>query len=175
MSAQMLRGEAANRYLGELLRRFVQPNTMYRESGPVIETPLSGAQSMHDMLCQSWGGVIRMFPAVPATWSDSVVHNFRTQGAFIVSAARRGGATEFVRVYSEAGAPLRLRPGIAGPVEVRDRWGREVRHRQLPNGDLDIDLARGGEVVVHGRGARPELRIAPVPITEPAPSWGLPT
>lgn len=29
---------------------------MYKEAGPVIETPLSGAQCIHDMLLQSWGG-----------------------------------------------------------------------------------------------------------------------
>ncbi|HEU4422942.1 MAG TPA: Tat pathway signal sequence domain protein, partial [Pilimelia sp.] len=54
MSAQMLRGDKAVFYLGELLRRFIRPNTLYQESGPVIETPLSASQSMHDMLCQSW-------------------------------------------------------------------------------------------------------------------------
>ena len=43
---------------------------MYKESGPVIETPLSAAQSIHDMLLQSWGGKIRIFPAIPATWKD---------------------------------------------------------------------------------------------------------
>jgi alpha-L-fucosidase 2 len=171
MSAQMLKGDQADHYLGELLRRFVQPNTMYRESGPVIETPLSGAQSIHDMLCQSWGGVIRMFPAVPNTWADAVVQNFRTQGAFLVTAARRRGVTDFVRVYSEAGAPLRLRTGIVGPVEVR---GRGVRHRVLPNGDLDIHLRRGAEVLVHARGAKPDLSVGPVPISKPAPPWGLP-
>jgi hypothetical protein len=171
MSAQMLSGDQADHYLGELLRRFIQPNTMYRESGPVIETPLSGAQSIHDMLCQSWGGVIRVFPAVPTSWADAVVQNFRTQGAFLVTAARRRGVTDFVRVYSEAGAPLRLRTGIAGPVEVRS-WG--VRYRQLPNGDLDIRLPRGAEVLVHARGAKPDLTVAPVPISQPAPPWGLP-
>jgi alpha-L-fucosidase 2 len=174
MSAQMLRGDDADRYLGELLRRFVQPNTMYRETGPVIETPLSGAQSMHDMLCQSWGGVVRVFPAVPTGWADAVVHNFRTQGAFLVSAARRGGKTEFVRVYSEAGAPLRLRPGIPGELTVRDRLGRPARFKQLPNGDLEIALAAGHEVLVHARGAKPDVTIAPVPVSRPGPPWGLP-
>src|SRR5439155_3346206 len=46
ISAQALRGDASAFYLAELLRRFVQPNTMYKESGPVIETPLSAAQSL---------------------------------------------------------------------------------------------------------------------------------
>jgi len=174
ISAQMLRGEDSAFYLGELLRRYIQPNTMYKESGPVIETPLSGAQSIHDMLCQSWGGVIRVFPAVPASWPDITLHNFRTQGAFLLSAARQSGVTQWIRVHSEAGAPCRLRTGLDGPLTVRDRTGREPRWRLRPDGDLELDLARGQEVLVHRRGDRPDLTIAPVPAGAPAPPWGMP-
>ncbi|GAA2431333.1 hypothetical protein GCM10010191_51390 [Actinomadura vinacea] len=175
MSAQMLRGEDARSYLAELLRRFVQPNTMYKESGPVIETPLSAAQSLFDMVCQSWGGVIRVFPALPASWPDLTVHDFRTQGAFLLSAVRRGGRTEFVRLASLAGAPCRVRTGIPGPVRVRGASGRPIRWRTLPGGDLEIDLRRGEEVVIHAAGHRPDLRVSPVAPAEPAPPWGLPT
>ncbi|MBB6406783.1 hypothetical protein [Arthrobacter sp. AZCC_0090] len=62
MSASMGKGEDALGYLNTLLDRYIQPNTMYRESGPVLETPLSGAQVMHDMLLQSWGETVRVFP-----------------------------------------------------------------------------------------------------------------
>lgn len=65
ISAALGRGDEALDYLNGLFGRFLSPTTMYRESGPVIETPLSGAQSMHDMLLQSWGGKVRVFPAVP--------------------------------------------------------------------------------------------------------------
>jgi len=174
ISAQMLRGDDAAFYLGELLRRYIQPNTMYKESGPVIETPLSGAQSIHDMLCQSWGGVIRVFPAVPASWPDVTLHDFRTQGAFLLSSARRGGVTQWVRIRSEAGAPCRLRIGIDGALMVRDHAGKEPRWRRRPNGDLDIELRRGQEVLIHRRGDRPDLTVAPVPAGAPAPPWGMP-
>ena len=64
-------GTHARTQLGTLLDRFVQPNTMYKESGPVIETPLSGAQTMHDMVVQSWGGIVRVFPGTPSAWPDA--------------------------------------------------------------------------------------------------------
>ncbi len=174
ISAQALRGDDAAGYLNDLLRLFIQPNTMYKESGPVIETPLSAAQSLHDMICQSWGGVVRVFPAIPGGWPDVTLHNFRTQGAFLVSAARAGGATRWVRVFSEAGAPLRLRTGITGPVTVKHRHGREPRWRQLPGGDLEIELPAGQEVLVYPQGPRPDLTVAPVPVALPGPPWGLP-
>lgn len=90
MSALLGKGEDALKYLGQLMSRFIQANTMYKESGPVIETPLSAAQSLHDMVCQSWGDTIRVFPALPAAWQELTVHDFRTQGAFLLSAVREG-------------------------------------------------------------------------------------
>src|SRR3546814_1394901 len=70
---------------------------MYAESGQNIETPLSAAQSIHDMVLQSWGGAIRIFPAVPAAWPDLVFGDFRAEGAFLVSARRSGGRTAWIR------------------------------------------------------------------------------
>ncbi len=37
-----------------------------------------------------------------------------------------------------------------------------------------VELARGREVLIYARGRRPDTTIAPVPISEPAPAWGLP-
>lgn len=41
-------GDKALEKLNGLFARTLRPNTMYMESGPVIETPLSGAQCIHD-------------------------------------------------------------------------------------------------------------------------------
>jgi hypothetical protein len=174
MSALLGKGEDALRYLGELMSRFVQPNTMYKESGPVIETPLSAAQSLHDMVCQSWGGTIRVFPALPDAWADVTVHDFRTQGAFLLSAVRAGGVTRWVRLTSEAGAPCVVRHGIAGPVEVRDGRGRPLRYSDAGEGAIRIALPKGRSALITARGERPDLTIAPVRPNGEAPRWGLP-
>lgn len=172
ISSVLGKGDDALTYLREFVARFAQPNTHYYEAGPVIETPLSGAQSIHDMLCQSWGGIIRIFPAVPSTWRDVTLHDFRTQGAFLVSAVRKAGVTSFVRVKSLAGAPCRVRPGIAGRLTVRALDGPAPRWHEV-DGVVEIDLGRGHEVVIHAAGAHPDLVVAPVRISEPAPPWGL--
>jgi len=77
-----------NRALTKLngMKGYIQANTMYKEAGPVIETPLSGAQSIHDMIIQSWGGVIRVFPAAPDDWKDIAFHDLRTEVADMVLA-----------------------------------------------------------------------------------------
>ncbi|MFI1868375.1 glycosyl hydrolase family 95 catalytic domain-containing protein [Streptomyces jumonjinensis] len=183
ISAQMGRGDDALRQLRELVDRFIQPNTMYYEAGPVIETPLSGAMTVHDMLCQSWGGVIRIFPGVPGEWRDAVLHDFRTEGAFLVSAVRRDGATRWVRVLSAGGPPgrspgdgepCRVRHSIEGRVRVSGIGGPAPKWRDLGDGSVELELAPGDEAVIHRVGPRPDLTVRPVPVTRPAEPWGLP-
>ncbi|MFE2942694.1 twin-arginine translocation signal domain-containing protein [Streptomyces sp. NPDC059255] len=171
---QMGRGDEALTYLRELVARFVQPNTMYYEAGPVVETPLSGAQTLHDMLCQSWGDLIRIFPGVPAEWRDVTLHDFRTQGAFLVSAVRRGGVTRWVRVRSLAGEPCRVRHSLAGRLTVSGVGGPAPRWRDLGDGVVELELGRDQEAVIHPAGSRPDFRIAPVRTNGPAEPWGLP-
>lgn len=96
MSAWLGRRDDAADLMSRFLDRYVRPNTMYLEAGPVIETPISGAAAIHEMLLQSWtmdplGVCIRVFPSVPDVWKDAVIHNFSAEGGFRVSAVRRGG------------------------------------------------------------------------------------
>ncbi|MFI5965666.1 glycosyl hydrolase family 95 catalytic domain-containing protein [Streptomyces asoensis] len=163
------------------LRKFFDPttrypcraNTHYTEAGPVIETPLSASQSLHDMFCQSWNGVIRVFPAVPTAWADVTLHDFRTEGAFLVSAVRTAGTTRFVRIRSLAGEPLSVRHGLAGRLTVLLDDGTPAATRDLGDGLLSVDLPEGREVLIHA-GPRPDLVVAPVTVSEPGAPWGLP-
>ncbi|MGW8885162.1 glycosyl hydrolase family 95 catalytic domain-containing protein [Streptomyces sp. NPDC055749] len=174
ISALLGKGEDALTYLSTLMRQFIQANTMYKESGPVIETPLAAAQSLHDMVCQSWGDTIRVFPALPAAWREMTVHDFRTQGAFLLSAVREEGRTRWVRLTSEAGAPCLVHHGIEGPVEIRDRSGHPLPYEETASATVRITLAKGESALITAAGDRPDLTIRPVPATAEAPRWGLP-
>jgi alpha-L-fucosidase 2 len=91
-------GDKAVDFLHQLLEKVIKPNTFYTEAGPVIETPLSGATSVQDMLLQSWGGKVRVFPAVPAAWEDVSFATLRAEGGYLVSAVRHAGRTAWVSV-----------------------------------------------------------------------------
>ena len=67
-------------------RSFVRPNTQYVEGDPVIECSIVLDRSLQDMLLQSWGDKINVFPAVPQEWDTAVFHDLRAEGAFLVSA-----------------------------------------------------------------------------------------
>ncbi|MER6948573.1 glycoside hydrolase family 95-like protein [Nonomuraea sp. NPDC000554] len=150
----------------------ITPNTMYREgSNLAIESPLAAAQSVLDMLLQSHGGVLKVFPALSSTWADASVEGLRAQGAFLVDASRSQGRTDWIRVRSEAGEPLRLRHGIDGPFEVRDQHGRRLPYQGTDT--IEIPLRRGSAAVVTRQGAHPSGP-RDVPQDGTAPAWGLP-
>jgi hypothetical protein len=157
LSSAFGRGNDALEYLNGL-KEFLQPNTLYKESGPVIETPLSGAQSIHDMLIQSWGGTIRIFPAVPDDWSDIAVHDLSAEGAFRISAKRTNGRTIFVRIKSLAGEPCVVIPGLEGPVRVS---GNHVVTETRP-GMYTLNLKKGEEAVLWSGDRMPNITLSPV-------------
>ena len=130
-------------------KRFVRANTMYIEGCPVIECSIVLARSLQDMLLQSHNNLIRVFPAIPDAWNDVVFSDLRAEGAFLVSAGRKGGKTQWVRVRSLAGEPCRIQ--IDGQVH-------------------ELHLAKGKEMVL---GDAPVV-ITPLPVDDPAINpWGI--
>ena len=135
---------------------------MYKESGPVIETPLSGAQSIHDMLLQSWGGKIRIFPAIPDAWKDITCSGLRTEGAFKVSASRKKGKIQFIHIKSLAVEPCIITTDIVNPIFKGER---DFTIQPLENNTYQIDLKKGEEVFISPKGEEPEFIISPIPHT----------
>lgn len=146
-----------------------RPNTMYIESGPVIETPLLAARTIQDLILTSYNGIIRIFPGVPTSWGDASFHSMRAEGAFLVSAKRVQGKTSFVRVESLAGEPCRIKSGLSDKVKA---YGlREYKLVDEGNGVTSIDLKKGEWVILYS-GSLPELSITPVSVSDPINYWG---
>ncbi len=125
-------------------------NTFYVESGgknPVIETPLSAANAISEMLLQSWGGKIRIFPAMPDKWKEASFDQLRTQGAFLVSAVRKNGETQWVKIKSLAGEPCVLKiPGWTKAIQA-DK-GRQLTISAMPDNEFAVDLKINEEVLL---------------------------
>jgi alpha-L-fucosidase 2 len=127
MYATLGEGDSAIASLDQL-KPLVRANTMYYEGGgQVVETPLSGVESINYLLLQSWGGVLRIFPAVPTRWKDVTFQNLRTEGAFLVSAEMKNGVIGDVSIRSEAGKPCTAaNPWPEKPLAVTDENGAPV-------------------------------------------------
>ncbi len=66
------------------------------------------AAGIQEMLLQSHTGVIRVFPAIRASWDNVGFDNLRAMGAFLVSARKTDGTVSNITVRSEKGAQLRI-------------------------------------------------------------------
>ena len=127
----------------------------------MIESPLAAAESIQDMLLQSWGREIRVFPAVPEEWQEVSFHNFRAEGAFLVSAVRKEGKISWIRVESLAGEPCRIRADFAGPVHAAG--DREISVEAEDENTVKLDLRKGEAAVLYSDEKMPELIIEPLP------------
>src|SRR5256714_1054581 len=142
--------------------RYMEPNTFYAEAGPVIETPLSAATSIQDLFLQDWGGALRVFPAVPAAWTDAAFDRLRADGAFLVSAVRHEGRTAWVRIESLAGQPCRLVVPDWDWAVVRAHSGPAPRVTKGPPGDYVLELRTGASVGLAPDATTPLPDMSPV-------------
>ena len=167
MYAGMGEGDRALKQLETLLRRYIQPNTLYKESGPVIETPFAALASAMDLYIQSWGGKIRVFPAVPTAWTDASFIRLRTEGAFLLSATRKQSKTVFIQVESEAGGRCRLQTDISlNSLKAQTPDGKDIPYKVIDRtqGLIEFDTRAGDIVQLSDTSVAAEL---PSPIEHP--------
>ncbi|MCX7009697.1 MAG: Tat pathway signal sequence domain protein, partial [Kiritimatiellaeota bacterium] len=159
--ASIGRREQAVSLLNAFLDSYIKPNTMYLEGSPVIETPLSGAQSIQDLLLQSWGGKIRVFPGVPASWKDATFHNLRAEGGFLVSAARKDGKTQWVRVTHPKGGTCLVQLDENGlSMGARgDKWSVQEPQPAV----YKLTMGPGAEVWIYAGKASPPMIVCAFP------------
>lgn len=144
LQARAFNGEEAAKALRTFAECFCLPNTFHvngDQSGTgkslftyrpfTLEGNFAFAAGVQEMLLQSHTGIVRVFPAIPASWEDVSFENLRAMGAFLVSATRKGGKVTMLRVYSEAGGPLAIVSPVSGKVERYDtkpgEWVEIVR------------------------------------------------
>ena len=149
MLLSMGKGDEALAQMEAFLDRFVKPNTLYAETGPVIETPFAAISTIHNFYMQDWGNVVRVFHGIPSKWKDASFARMRALGAFLVSATRKEGKTVYIRVDSECGNPCRMQTDIPMKhLEVRTASGKPVDYKIVDReeGIIEFDTQKNGVV-----------------------------
>lgn len=158
-------GAAAAHDLDIVLDRFVSPNTfsLRGDWGAVQEGPVAAAGALQELLLQSWGGWVRVFPAVPPAWRQAAFATLRAEGGFLVSAVRENGATAWVKVESPA-APRLCRIEVPGwsSAFVRAGGRPEGPVRSLGSGRFAVAIPQGGWVLLAPTAQGPLPPLAPV-------------
>jgi len=153
----------------DMLRRyhaFMMPNSLhvngdYRAFGHAcarykpmtLEAGFAAAAAIMEMLLQSWGGTIRLFPTVPDRWDNAYFEDLRAEGAFLVSAQMLDGVVSCTRIASEAGGTCVLRnPWPGEEVIVRGPDGEQT----LSGEDLCWETEAGAQYKVHPADQEPD-------------------
>jgi hypothetical protein len=161
-------GNLALQRMNDILYRDAENETLgkngiYYLATPCIETSLSYNTCVQDMLLQSWGNRIRVFPALPDSWKDVAFDNFGAEGAFLISARRKNGITSFVRIRSLAGEPCVICPAMDGIPRAK---GKNNNLTEVEKGCYRLDIQKGEEVILYQGESVPDLLIEP-PSLEP--------
>lgn len=142
----------------------ILPNTFYAETqgkNPTIESALAGASATIELLLQSWGNKVRVFPAVPTGWKQSSFRDLRAEGGFLVSAAREEGKTAWVSIESLAGEPLVLKvPDWTGPLEIVS--GPKPELLEATPGEYTIPLKKGERITLRPAGSQTPVVLRPL-------------
>ena len=148
------RAELALDYLVDYERAFILRNgfhvngdqigaglSQFRYRPFTLEGNFLAMEAVHEMLLQSWGGKVRVFPAVSERWKDAAFDGLRAQGGFKVSARREDGRTTRVSVEATVDQRLRLRNPFADQFFQMSRPAAK-------SGDLLVWDLKAGESVV---------------------------
>ena len=152
-------GDEAERYLRDYARAFTLRNG-FHANGDQIGAGLSGfryrpvtlegnflaMEAVHDMLLQSYGGVVRVFPAVPTSWKDASFRDLRAEGGFAVSAERKAGRIASVQIKASVD-----RQGFVVEMPPADILKWSPAPSQVRNNRLTFSLKRGQTLI----GTRP--------------------
>lgn len=121
------------------------PNTFHAEGrNPCSETYGGLCRMLQDMLIQSWGDKIRIFPGVSSKWKDVIFHKLRAEGGFEISARRENGETSWIHIKSLAGEPCIIESGFTDNFKVKGGQAKQIK-----NGLYSINLSQGEEVLLY--------------------------
>ncbi|MDQ8192955.1 hypothetical protein QEH59_00860 [Coraliomargarita sp. SDUM461004] len=148
--AHLKEGGSALACLNILLDRFLKPNTMYTEKGPVIETPLHGADALHEMLLQSSRGEISVFPAIPSDWENATFVGLAAEGGYRISAIREQKKTRLVYIKCLVDGLCRLRCDFVDPL-LKDQSGNFQKCLRNRCGQYEFPVSAGKEFWMHER------------------------
>lgn len=119
---------------------------------PALEGPADYLHLLGEMLLQSHNGILRPFACLPDD-QDAEFYDLRAEGPTLVSAARKKGKVDFVRLKTLAAVAWKLKNPWPGEVI----WIKSSRSRRIIRKSADkylvLDMARGEEVVVADRKA----------------------
>ena len=119
-----------------------------------------GSAILHEMLLHARGETVRVFPAMPSSWSDASFYRLRSLNGLMVSAVRRGGKTAFVSLEAVVGGTFKIQVSdwklAAG--DAPKTLPKSFPVEQRSDGTV-LQLSPGSSVTLFLGSEQPDLRI----------------
>jgi alpha-L-fucosidase 2 len=112
-----------------------------------LEGNFAFAQGVHELLLQSHKGFIEVFPAIPISWKNVSFTTLRTEGSFLVSARKRNGLAEELKITSTAGGLLRIKV----PFKTWTTTGISTKLITVESGIAEM-ITHKGQIIIFNNG-----------------------
>ena len=106
--------------------------SIYSYQPMTLEGGFGFVAAVIEMLLQSHGDIIRIFPAIPDEWKNIYINRLRAQGGYLVTAKMEDGEVMYIRIESETDNICR----------IENPFKREVRIVELKTGRTSIREGR---------------------------------
>lgn len=110
-----------------------------------LEGNFAFASGLQEMLLQSYAGFIDIMPAIPKHWDNVSFKNLRAEGAFLVTAQKRNGKVDEVKIVAEKGGIATLKLPFANAV-VGTRKG--IVLSEMKAGFATLTCQTGGYIIL---------------------------
>ena len=134
LEARAGRADESFRYLDIYVDAFTSPNgfnlngdqtdkgySNFHYRPFTLDANFGASQAIHEMLLQSWGGRVRIFPSVPSPWEDVSFRDLRAEGGYTISAERKDGRTTSLQIKANVDSHLKLKDPFGGRTV---KWNR---------------------------------------------------
>lgn len=152
MEARAGRTDTALHYMNIYCKAFVAKNGFHLNGDQVggysrlryrpftLEGNFGHAQAVHEMLLQTWGGVIRLFPATPSSWTDASFELLRGEGGHKISAVRENKQLKSVEITANLDGKISVRKD---PAMLTPNWKWSLSPVSQTDKDFVFMLKKG--------------------------------
>jgi alpha-L-fucosidase 2 len=111
-----------------------------------LEGNFAFASGVQEMLVQSYQGFVEIFPAVPNSWATVSFDQFRTEGAFLVSASKQNGQVKTVTIKAEKDGILLLKNPFSASEKYSVILTGAVQKNPDQEGMLRFECKKGASI-----------------------------
>jgi len=146
--ARLHDGNHSHKLLEELLKESTLTNLFDTHPPFQIDGNFGATAGMTEMLVQSQGGYLELFPALPDKWSDGQFKGIKARGNFELSAVWADKTLRSLKIISNSGNVCRIKYREIKNYKIKQQNGKKVSSRSIGNNIIEFKTIPGGVYII---------------------------